>query len=475
MLGKAPPPPMRSPTTTFATVGAGRSRFARVKALYAAVMLGAGLQGGCDSCSPPPTPPTTEPAAQSVSVLDHPAADLVNADPAGAAIVPIVPLKGTGWYPNIEVDGAGRLHMAWVDADHGDVRYAVTAKGGATIEGGIQTVAEDGAAGAFLRLGIAPGGAPLLAFARQDTQIFRLAWRPSDREAMLAAGADVGLNAMPKFPSESSVGAPVTLRSGFVGEELGFGDQVGRGASLAVDKTGRFALAYYSADDRLRLVRRPTDVTAFGPDSVGVLEKRDLDSFARGSVRVVSDTKILDDGTVAVSYAHDVATDARLRVAILRPDAPRPTSVQDDSGDTITIDGLLSRLFVRADGNLDVVAHDRQKRAVVVRTVDVATGTFLPERRTLVKLEGNAVAARRAKGYFVLARVAGEHGGIFLYVVDDPPPGSDADARGQVRRVRLSGPAKQDDAWMDLVVRHDDRPAAVWYDAEAHDLKLYAP
>ncbi len=418
---------------------------------------------GCEGCAPRPEVATSEPSPSSISVVDggHKGTD----ERAG---------KGSGWYPNIEADDDGRLHLAWVDADAGDVRAAITAPGGATLERNDDgrsffVVDEEGAVGAFLRLTLAPGGVPVFSYARQDTGIFRIAWRPADRPALAAAGAVVDDGPFPQLVRASTTGSPIALAPGFVGEELGFGEQVGRGHGVVVDAQGRFAVAYYSADDRLRLARRPHDVAAFAVDSLGVLEKRDLDGWARGSVRASADLLALADGTIVVAYPHDVATDARLRIAIVRPGVDRAQLVVDDRGRTVMLDGLTPRLVQRSDGLVDVVTHDRLEGVVWRRELDVARGAFTDTRERLVDIEGVAVSAVSPRGYVMVARVPGEGGGVFLYVVEGPP-----DARER-RRIRLGAGHGQTDGWLDVAVRPDGRPAAVWFDAAAGSLMLYAP
>jgi hypothetical protein len=192
---------------------------------------------------------------------------------------------------------------------------------------------------------------------------------------------------------------------------------------------------------------------------------------------VVGDVVVLDDGTVVVAYAHDVVTDARLRVAVLAPAAARATVIEDNRGDTVTIDGLQARLFPSVvDGRVvvDVVAHDKTAKAVIRRRVDVASAAILPDRERLCDVEGITVAARHADGWFVLARVGGDGGGVFLYVVESVAV-DDGEHRLEVRRIRLGGGARQLDSWLDLAVRKDGRPAAVWFDEEEKSLKLYAP
>jgi len=428
-----------------------------VSALAALLLVGA--VAGCEGCRTPAPPPTSEPPPSSVTTI---AAPDEGADAQKS--------RGVGWYPNVEADGAQRLHLAWVDADKGDVRYATTVPGGSAIEGGVVTVEAQGAAGAFLRLGLAPGGAPLLTSSHQDTRLFRLAYRPADRAAMKAAGADVDMAALPPLPTTSTKGEPVSLLGDFVAEEVGFGEGVGRGAAVGTDEQGRVIVAYHSADDRLRLARRPADVPAFSASAIGVLEKRDIDGFARGSIRARTEVLALKDGTIVVAYVHDVATDARLRVAVVKPGA-RAVVLEDDRGATVTVDGLLPSLSVR-DGILEVAAHDTRAGAVVLRTIDLATLTWGEARDVIVHVHGVAVAARRQHGWYVLARVEGE--GVFLYIVDERPAERGGVTR-EVRRVRLDGGGQQRDAWLDLAVRRDDRPAAVWFDADDKSLKLYAP
>ncbi len=451
---------------------------ARLRISAAALSCVVVAVGACDGCEQATPVTTSEPAPSSIVVVDAPTPGA----PEGGIPPPVdAGVKGRGWYPNVEADGAGRLHLAWVDADVGDVKYAVSVAGGSDLDGGIVVVDREGAAGAFLRLGLAPGGAPLLSYARQDTQIFRFAWRPDDRQRMRDAGADVDITRFPDLPTSAKNGSPIALSSGFVGEELGFGDGVGRGHSICADATGRVAIAYASADDRLRLARRPADVAAFSPESIGVLEKRDLDGFARASVRLQGDCRVLPDGTVVVAYAHDVVTDARLRVAILKPDTARAVVIEDDRGATVTVDGLIARLVdsPAGPGFVDVLAHDQRAGALLRRRVDLGAMAFTELRERVVDVDGVVVAAQsnNGKSTYALARVPGADGGVFLYVVDAVGEGDKTSARPQTttRRIRLGGAHQQTDSWLDLVVRPDGRPAAVWFDGRDKSLKLYAP
>lgn len=435
-----------------------------VPSVLALVALAAGCPGA-------PTPPTTEPPPQSVAVVAAPDAKL---DPQTR--------KGMGWYPNVEVDDDNRLHVAWVDADVGDVVYAVSVKGASAIEGKPQPIDVDGAVGSFLRLALAPGGVPVFSYARQDESVLRLAWRAADRVVARDGGADVDLAQLPPLLTASKSGAPIQGAAGVVVEEVGFGDQVGRGSSLVTDDKGRVFLAYYAADDRLRLARRPHDVAAFGTSGLGVLEKRDLDGAAASSIRVQTDLWIAKDGTVVVSYANDVVTDARLRVAVLAPAADgavaRPVVVEDSDGGSIAVDGLMSSLHPRDDGSVDVVRVDSSEKAVFVRNFRLAPPGFTGPREKLFDVDGKVVVERKRQGagWYALARVKPDDkggGGVFLYVVDELD--KDGKITRDVRRIRLDGGDASDNAWLDLVVRPDGRPAAVWFDPVSASLKMYAP
>lgn len=442
----------------------------------AAALAGA---AACPSATPPPT---SEPTPQSVSVI---AAVDVNANATADA----APKKGMGWYPNVAVDADNRLHFAYVDADKGDVLYARSVAGGSALDGAAVAVDVDGAVGAFLQLALAPGGAPVFSYARQDEGVLRVAWRPADRGAMKAAGADVDVGNLPILPKASRSGAPIEGAAGVIVEEIGFGDQIGRGSRLIVDERGRFALAYFTSDDRLRLARRPADVPAFGGAGLGVLEKRDLDLAVSSTLRLRSDAVFLSDGTLAVAYAHDVVTDARLRVALLPPAAPgkevRPVIVNVDDDRAIASMGLSTALAPRADGNVDVAYADSSAKGVFVRTLDTAAARLGPAQK-LFDVEGPIALARRPlspgtpAGYVGIARVQSESGeqggGVFVYVVDEAVV--DGAVRYDARRIRVDGgraSSDPSDPWLDIAVRPDGRIAAVWFDRASSSLKLYAP
>ena len=373
--------------------------------------------------------------------------------------------RGVGWYPNIEVDADNRLHLAWVDADVGDVRYAVSAPGASSIEAtAVEPVDVRGAVGAYLRLAVGPGGVPFLLYMHQDEKTLRLAHRPNDRAALAAAGGDIDDSPMPELGLQPVEGRPGKAAGAFVVEDVAFGSEVGRGGALVLDEQARPHVLYY-AGDQLRLARRPRDVPAFGPGGLGHWEKLDVDT-ASASPRVQTDLRILRDGTLVASYAHDVMSDSRLRMAVF-PAGADGFAVFEHPGPPIELDGTLSTIVADDAGAVDVAAWHQSEGALMISHLDVKTPAP-PTRTRLLAVDGAALARRSATGTFVLARSRNDDdAGVFLFEI----PLADT---AQARRTRLQA-GRQDDSWIDVAVRPDGRPAAVWYSAEKKALMLYAP
>jgi hypothetical protein len=195
---------------------------------------------------------------------------------------------------------------------------------------------------------------------------------------------------------------------------------------------------------------------------------------------------VLDDGIVLAAWCHDVVTDARLRIGVLQPAAERfeilerkePTSAREGAIATILPVPGESHVF-------DVASTSESERQVFIERVDVRAlaATAAAPRRKLLELDGQAVVqARMGGGYWVLARVRGDDGGVFLYQLEPSPPvpGTRAAATDtlQARRVRLAPGQPRGtalDTHFDLAVRPDGRPVAVWFRPDLQALEVYAP
>ncbi|HEY4223033.1 MAG TPA: hypothetical protein VGO62_16865, partial [Myxococcota bacterium] len=170
------------------------------------------------ACTPPPPLPTKDASSSSISVIASPPPERVTAGEAR---------RGVGWYPAIAIDADDRVHVAYTDADLGDVMYAVS-PAGASLPGTPEPVETHGAAGGFVRLALAPGGAPVISYYHQDEHTLRVAHRPKDLAAIKKAGGDVDVT-----PVADS--AEHKLSPGWVGEDIAFGDEAGAGSALVVD------------------------------------------------------------------------------------------------------------------------------------------------------------------------------------------------------------------------------------------------
>ncbi len=402
--------------------------------------------------------PVKEPEAGSVVVVAGPPAERVQAGEAK---------RGVGWYPDVEIDDDGRVHVAWTDADIGDVLYAVSPAGATTL-GEPEAVETDGAAGAFVRLALAPGGVPIVSTFNQTDHTLRVAHRPSDETAMKAAGAAID-------DEPAAAAAARAMAKGWVGEDIAFGDDAGAGSALAVDKEGRVHLAYGVGGMRMRYARRPASASAFGATGTGHWEKIDIDPKSGQSPSVRNDIELLDDGTVVVSYCDWQVAMAHLRLAVRMPGAVSFTLQSAREHPKPGIDGPSNALLPRADGKLDVAAVRRDDASLLVGTFDPKAPAFLVDRSAVTPARGSAAVQRSSDGtLWVLVRDPLEKRdrvpGLYLVQVPPTQPGEPSKA---TRVLLEKGTA--DDPWIDLALRSDGKPIAVWFSEEAKGLKLYAP
>lgn len=410
------------------------------------------------ACSREVAVPMKEAEAASIVVVAGPPAERVQAGEAK---------RGVGWYPDVEVDSDGRVHVAWTDADVGDVLYAVSPAGATTL-GEPEPVETTGAAGAFVRLALAPGGVPVVSTFNQSDHTLRVAHRPADEAAMKAAGA--AIDDEPAAPA-----AARALAKGWVGEDIAFGDDAGAGSALAVDADGRVHLAYGVGGMRMRYARRPANASAFGAKGTGHWEKIDIDPKTGQSPAVKNDIELFDDGTVVVSYCDWQVAMAHLRLAVRAPGAVSFTVQSAREQPKPGIDGPSNALLRRADGKLDVAAVRLDDASLLVGTFDPKAPAPLVDRVAVTPARGPAVVQRSSDGtLWILVRDPVERRERVpgLYLVEVPPvqPGEASKAT----RVLLEK-GTTDDPWIDLALRSDGKPIAVWFSEEAKGLKLYAP
>lgn len=385
---------------------------------------------------------------------------------------------GTGWYANIETDSRGVMHLAWTDADLGDVMYTQW-EPDQPAPAPPQPVELDGAAGGYLRLALGPGDAPILSYYHQDRRVLRLAHRPADLAKMKAAGAalQAPLEAKPVFtplvPGEKAPRQPSEgMGPGWHGEDVAFGDQVGMAGALFVDAQGRPHLTYYTKNERFRYARRPWDKDAFGPLVNGVFEKFDVDERAGGSYTMSTDLAVTKDGTVVVSYCHWNYIDSVLRIGWLAPGKSSFDVLDATKLDRI-VDGWHSMLVPVDDHQFDVFSVATGALKLFAGRLDLKAPQPFTERQAWLERPGPTVVKRAADGtLWVLTRgqgfrSLGEEPGVWLVEI---PAGDLARAK---RKLLERG--SQRDPWLDLALRPDGRPVAVWTSKETDSMRMFAP
>jgi hypothetical protein len=419
---------------------------------FVVVLLAVVIAGACTRDQPVPT---RDPAQGTIVLVAGPPLERISAGEAR---------RGVGWYPDVEVDAEDRVHVAWTDADVGDVMYAVSPAGAST-PGEPEPVETQGAAGAFVRLALTPGNQPVISYYHQGDHTLRVAHRPADVGAMKAAGADVDVT-----PPPAAAAHP--LAKGWVGEDIAFGDDAGAGSSLVVDKHGRPHLLYGVKGDRVRYARRPENVPAFGAAGVGTWEKVDVDTRSGQSPTLINSLLVLDDGTAVASYCDFQVVMGHLRLAVRPPGVPlfAVTSAREEP--KAGFDGTSNALLPRKDGKLDVASVVLGENALLVGTFDPKAPSALVERRRVGPARGATVVKRGDDGtLWALERDPLEKGdhvpGLYLLEI---PAGDPAQARAVLLEKTTA-----DDPWIDLALRKDGRPVAVWFSEEAKGLKLYAP
>lgn len=436
----------------------------------ARLLLSLTLVIGAAACKRPVTLPTTEvPPARIRTVADVPP----DREPAEGQ----TRVLGNGWYANVEVDGQDRVHLAWTDADLGDVMYAVSEPG--SLELGEPVVVEHrGAVGSYLQLALAPGDVPVLAYYHQDDRTLRVAHRPADLPLMAEAGARLGEKVTrhePRVlvPGEKPPPPPETgMGEGWHGEAVAYGDNAGLAGSLTVDAEGIPHIVYYASNERLRYATRPAGTAAFGEEVLGLWHKATVDEKAGGSYTMTTDVLVAHDA-VLVSYAHWNHVDSQLKVALRKTDADASAfEVIEASPLRRMIDGWHSTLLPLDEGGQVEVFSVATGDAKLYRGVlDVEQPAPLEGRTTIIDRPGPTIVRRAPDGtLWVLTRALGlpqlnEKSGVSLIEL----PGGDP---SKAHRYLLEEGLDRD-PWIDLALRKDGTPIAVWTSRETLSMKLY--
>ncbi len=383
---------------------------------------------------------------------------------------------GIGWYANVEVDSKNTLHLAWVDADLGDVLYTTWKEGKKRPEKK-QVVAKEGAVGSYLRLALAPGDVPIISYYDQDRRQLRLAHRPADKATMQAAGVLVDASLTPPplpplVPGERPPPPPTAgMGEGWHGEDVAFGDNVGIAGALHVDKKGAPHLTYYTKGERFRYARRPAGEPTFGSTAHGRFEKLDIDPRAGGSYTMSTDLTTLADGTVIASYCHWDYVDATLRIAT-RKAGEELFTVVDAAPAHKSVDGWHSRVVPRSDGAVDVYSVATGAQLLTRGRFDPKAPSEMKERETVIERPGATDIAVGPDGTtWILTRgqglsSLGERSGVWLIRA--------AKDGGPIEKWTLSGRAASD-PWIDLAIRPNGLPVAVWTDVAKLRMTAFMP
>ena len=383
---------------------------------------------------------------------------------------------GVGWYPQIEVDAENRVHLAFVDADPGDVRYAVSQPDSLDF-GAAQTVEERGAVGSFLKLALLKNRFPILSYYQQDDMNLRLAHRPGDLVPMQKMGIKVDLKAwQEKAPSmdfpgmEPAKGPHYGMGPQWHGEDVAYGDQVGQASDLFVDHEGRPHLLYFRKGKVAEYAVRPSGEAVFGVAASGRFDRMTLDAKAYASHSMTSDLWVDTDSTVWASYGSWEMTETRLRVATKQAQATAFNNFDVSPGHR-SVEGWHSALMPKSGNKLEVFSLATDVDELLLGELDRSAPKPMTDRKVLVNRPGPFAAARGKDGtLWVLTRgegmsSIGDEAGVWLIKIPK---------QGETKRWMLeSGMAT--DYWFDLALFADGTPIAVWFSHGIKGLKVYSP
>ena len=385
-------------------------------------------------------------------------------------------ILGVGWYPQIEVDAQDRVHLAYVDADPGDVRYAISQPGTLNF-GPSETVEEKGAVGSFLKLALVKNEVPVLSYYQQDEMNLRLAHRPGDLKRLKELGLNVDLSVWKEkapsmvFPGmEPEKGPAYGMGNKWHGENVAYGDQVGQASDLVVDQTGRPHLMYFRKGKVAEYATRPHGQPVFGVPSLGRFERTTMDAKAYASHSMTSDLWVDDAQNVWASYGSWEMTETRLRVANKKKSAAQFSNFDVSPGHR-SVEGWHSALMPKAGNKLEVFSLATDVDELLWGELDRTNPKPMKDRKVLVNRPGPFAVARAKDGtLWVLTRgegmsSIGDEAGLWLVKI---PPS------GEKRRWILEKGAATD-YWLDLELFTDGTPIAIWFSHGIKGLKIYSP
>lgn len=383
---------------------------------------------------------------------------------------------GSGWYPQIEVDAEDNIHIAYTDADLGDLFYVVgkakNAQRADQIElSAPQVVAAQGATGAHVRLALAPSGVPFISYYNQDRHTLRLAYRPADMDRLAQAGVKVGAATEP----ESG-----TL---WHSEDIAFGDEVGTVGMLKVDQHGTPHVVYTLKGSLLRYATRPKDAVAVGQETDNQFMVIPVDDEAGMGYHMHLDMHVddVDGQTLAlIGYSNWNYTDAQLRWARIQPTLFANYLAQNDAvtgqKEAVyhvnatkfdrSVDGWSVSFLPQKDANLLSLVVSPGINALWHTDTNMRAPDVVAERKILIPRVANAVAAqnRAASAHgtlFVLGRVntrsSNDVSGLYLYTLTQTEQGMNP-----VGRTLLES-NNSDDSWFDVAALSNGRAIAVWH------------
>ena len=148
------------------------------------------------ACEEKPNIPEPNPASGIVSILD-----------AGS--------KGqkTGWWPRMDVDQRGHIHLAYCDVTKGDLRYGYRDASGWHLE----TALSKGAVGKYIGIAVDQKNTPAIIFYDQDQKFLRFAKKNADgtwHSERIAWGLEIGMGGELIFDRHNTAHAFYYITSG---------------------------------------------------------------------------------------------------------------------------------------------------------------------------------------------------------------------------------------------------------------------